>query len=128
MKTTARTLGRMSRHARIRKRVAGLPSRPRMAVFRSHKHLYVQLINDFDQKTVLGGSTASTTLRKELASASKAKAVGGNVKAAEALGKMIAQEAIKRGIKQVVFDRGGYKYHGRIKALADAARQEGLEF
>lgn len=121
MKTTARTLGRLRRHRRLRKRVAGLPTRPRLAVFRSHKHLYVQLINDFDQKTVLGGSTASTALRKELPR-------GGNVKAAETLGKMIAQEAVKRGIKQVVFDRGGYKYHGRIKALAEAARQGGLEF
>lgn len=128
MKTTARTASRVRRHARIRKRVAGLPERPRLAVFRSHKHLYVQLINDFDQKTVLGGSTASAALRKELSSASKSKAAGGNLKAAEALGKQIAQEAVKRGIKKVVFDRGGYKYHGRIKALADAARQGGLEF
>ena len=121
MKTASRTLGRVRRHRRIRKRLAGLPDRPRMAVFRSHKHLYVQLINDFEQKTVLSGSTASTTLRKVLPR-------GGNVKAAEQLGKLIAQEAVKQGIKQVVFDRGGYRYHGRIKALADAARQGGLEF
>jgi len=99
----------------------GLPTRPRLAVFRSHKHLYAQLINDFDQTTVFGSSTASTALRKELPR-------GGNIKAAEHLGKVIAQEAVKRGIKQVVFDRGGYRYHGRIKALADAARQGGLEF
>ena len=120
MTTTARTLGRAKRHRRIRKRVVGMPQRPRLAVFRSHKHLYVQVINDFDQKTLLSGSTTSAALRKDLPR-------GGNVKAAEHLGKLIAQEAVKRGIKRVVFDRGGYRYHGRVKALAEAARQGGLE-
>lgn len=122
MRTTNRTLGRLTRHRRIRKRVNGLPERPRLNVFRSHKHLYVQIINDVDSKTVLGCSTKACLKKQGQAQR------GGNVSAAEQLGQVVAQEAIKRGIKQVVFDRGGYAYHGRIKALAESARKAGLEF
>ena len=90
-------------------------------MFRSHKHLYAQIINDFEGVTVVGCSTQSPDLRTQ-------KPRGGNVEAATALGGLIATEAVKRGIKQVVFDRGGYQYHGRVKALAEAARKGGLEF
>ena len=116
-----RTLGRVRRHRRIRKQVTGMPDRPRMCVFRSHKHLYVQLINDLENKTLFGCSTIVPQLRQQLPR-------GGNVSAAEQLGRFVAAEAIKRGIQQVVFDRGGYRYHGRVKALAEAARQGGLQF
>ena len=126
MTTAVRTLGRARRHRRIRKRVVGMPQRPRLAVFRSHKHLYVQVINDFDQKTLLSGSTTSTSLRQLLGRGGNVVR-GGNVDAAQQLGRFIAEEAAKRGIRRVVFDRGGYRYHGRVKALADAARQGGLE-
>ena len=117
----ARAVGRLKRHRRIRKRVVGMPERPRMAVFRSHKHLYVQLINDFEHKTLLSGSTNAAELRQQVPR-------GGNVAAAEQLGRFIAAQAIKQGIQAVVFDRGGYRYHGRVKALAEAARQGGLQF
>ena len=116
-----RECGRLRRHRRIRKRVVGLPSRLRMSVFRSHKHLYVQVINDVEQKTLFTCSTQAPQLRQQLPS-------GGNVAAAEQLGRAVAAEAVKRGITQVVFDRGGYRYHGRVKALAEAARQNGLQF
>ena len=112
---------RLRRHRRLRKQVVGLPTKPRMAVFRSHKHLYVQLINDVSNATILGCSTNTTEFRTQVKR-------GGNVPAAEALGKWIAAEATKRGIKHVVFDRGGYEFHGRIKAVAEAARQGGLTF
>jgi len=98
-----------------------MPERPRLSVSRSHKHLYAQLVNDFDQKTVLSASTGSPALRQQVRR-------GGTVDAAQQLGCFIAEEAVKRGIRRIVFDRGGYRYHGRVKALADAARQGGLEF
>ena len=114
-------LGRIQRHRRIRKRVTGLAARPRLCVFRSHKHLYAQIVDDFQGKVVLGVSTLDKTLRKTAPR-------GGNVTAAVALGKRVAEIAKQHGITKVVFDRGGYIYHGRIKALADAAREGGLEF
>lgn len=89
-------------------------------MFRSHKHLYVQVINDLENKTLLGCSTKAPPLRQQVRH-------GGNIAAAEQLGRLLAAEAIKRGIQQVVFDRGGYRYHGRVKALAEAARQGGLQ-
>ena len=92
-----------------------------MSIFRSHKHLYVQLINDLQNKTLLCCSTQAATLRKQLRH-------GGDVTAAEQLGRLVAAEAVKRGIQRVVFDRGGYRYHGRVKAMAEAARQGGLQF
>ncbi len=116
-----RASSRVRRHRRIRKRVIGYPARPRMSIYRSHKHLIVQLINDFENRTLLGCSTQAPELKEHVRS-------GGNVAAAEQLGRWVAAEAIKRGIRQVVFDRGGYHYHGRVKAVAEAARQGGLEF
>lgn len=116
-----RQAGRLTRHRRIRKRVAGFSQRPRLSVFRSHKHLYAQLINDMENATILGVSTLAKPVRQH-------NKQGGNITAAQQLGKLVALEAIKRGIKHVVFDRGGYHYHGRVKALADAAREAGLVF
>ena len=118
---SAHQTGRLRRHRRIRKKVVGLPDRPRLSVFRSHKHLYVQLINDVDNTTVLGYSTLAPQLRKQCPQ-------GGGVKAAEHLGQLVATEAVKRGVQRVVFDRGGYRYHGRVKALAESARKGGLQF
>ncbi|HLJ29170.1 MAG TPA: 50S ribosomal protein L18 [Candidatus Angelobacter sp.] len=107
-------------HSRIREKVAGSKERPRLNVYRSLNHIYAQLIDDADGVTLASASTVK--------GAKGAKRTGGNVASAKAIGKQIAQQALEKGIKKVVFDRGGYLYHGRIKALADAAREAGLEF
>ena len=104
-------------HSRIRKKVRGSAERPRLAVFRSLNHIYAQVIDDESGKTL---ATASTT-EKDLAGKS-----GGNVEAAKVIGKMIAERAQQAGVSNVVFDRGGYLYHGRVKALLDATREAGL--
>ena len=108
------------RHARIRKRVSGTPERPRLAVHFSGKNIYAQVVDDSKGMTVV---SASSIEKKE-----GDKAPGGNIAAAQAIGKAVAERAKEQGIKKVVFDRGGYIYHGRVKALADAAREAGLEF
>ncbi len=105
-------------HARIRKKLRGTAERPRLAVFRSMAHIYAQLIDDSRGATLVSASTVEKS----------AKTNGGNVAAARTVGKLIAERAREQGIQKVVFDRGGYIYHGRVKALADAARQAGLEF
>jgi large subunit ribosomal protein L18 len=105
-------------HVRIRRKLRGTAERPRLAVFRSVAHIYVQLIDDVDGKTLASASSVDKS----------GKTNGGNVAAAKAIGKLVAERAKEKGVKQVVFDRGGYQYHGRIKALADAAREAGLEF
>jgi large subunit ribosomal protein L18 len=105
-------------HERIRKKLAGTKERPRLAVYRSVAHIYAQIIDDTEGKTIVSASTVDKT----------AKTNGGNVAAAKTIGKLVAERAKEKGVKQVVFDRGGYQYHGRIKALADAAREAGLEF
>ena len=97
----------------------GTPERPRLAVFRSVKHIYAQVIDDRKGHTLVAASSTEKELRKSN---------GGNVAGAKAIGKLVAERAKEKGIKQVVFDRGGYLYHGRVKALADAAREAGLEF
>jgi large subunit ribosomal protein L18 len=107
-------------HSRLRQRLAGTPERPRLNVYRSLNHIYVQVIDDSKGITLAAASTAQG--KKE------ARRSGGNVASAKAVGKLIAERAKEKGIKKVVFDRGGYLYHGRIKALADAAREAGLEF
>jgi len=104
-------------HTRIRRRMIGTTDRPRLNVYRSLNHIYVQVIDDSKGVTIVSASTV----------ASKAK-TGGNVAAAKEIGKLIAERAKEKGVSKVVFDRGGYLYHGRIKALADAAREAGLEF
>lgn len=112
---------RKKRHLRVRKNVYGDAVRPRLNVFRSTKHIYAQVIDDSLGRTLVSVSTMSP----EFKSTSKS---GGNVDAAKQVGRMIAEKALEAGIKKVVFDRGGYLYHGRVAALATAAREAGLEF
>ena len=107
--------------ARIRKKLSGSPARPRLAVFRSESHIYAQVIDDEKGATVC----AASSLDKELRAKSKR---GANIAAAKAVGQLIASRAKEKGVDAVVFDRGGFQYHGRIKALADAAREGGLKF
>jgi len=104
-------------HARIREKLAGTGERPRLNVYRSLNHIYAQVIDDQKRETLAAASSLSLKLK-----------TGGNVAAAKEIGKAVAEKAVEKGIKRVVFDRGGYLYHGRIKALADAAREAGLEF
>ena len=111
---------RARRHRRIRKKLSGSSERPRLVVHRSHLHLYAQLIDDQRGKTLLTCSTRQPELIKELKQ-------GGNVAAAQQLGEAVAKSAVAAGIHKAVFDRGGYAYHGRVKALAEAARAKGLE-
>lgn len=110
---------RKKRHARVRSKLSGTATRPRLNVFRSNQHIYAQLIDDINSVTLVSASS----LDKELALEN-----GGNVDAAQKVGEVVAKRAVEKGIKSVVFDRGGYLYHGRVKALADAAREAGLEF
>ena|SRR5579859_1046969 len=111
---------RLRIHKRIREKMTGTAERPRLNIYRSLNHVYVQLIDDMEGKTLL---SASTNLGKK-----SEKRSGGNLASAKAVGKSIAEKAKQKGISKVVFDRGGYLYHGRIKALADAAREAGLQF
>ena len=105
-------------HKRIRRKLRGTAERPRLAIYRSVAHIYAQVIDDNAGATVVSASSVDKT----------AKTNGGNLAAAKAIGKLLGERAKEKGIKQVVFDRGGYRYHGRVKALADAARAAGLEF
>ena len=114
---------RIIRHFRLRKKVIGNTERPRLSVYPSLKHLEAQLIDDFENKTIIG----FTTKAKEFQKSSKIKTCG-NVAAAVQFGKFVAEKAKEKGIQKVVFDRGGFLYHGRIKAFADAAREQGLSF
>ena len=108
--------------ARIRKKLSGNQERPRLAVFRSQSHIYAQVIDDDSGRTVVSASSVEKDLRAD------GRKRGSNVEAAKAVGRLIADRAKAKGIEAVVFDRGGFHYHGRIKALADAAREGGLEF
>ena len=107
------------RHRRVRKKVTGTAQRPRLAVFRSNKHIYVQAIDDIARVTVVSASTMESTLRS---------GATGTVDAAKAVGKLVGERAKAAGVDQVVFDRGGFQYHGRVAAVADGAREAGLEF
>jgi large subunit ribosomal protein L18 len=110
---------RKKRHARVRAKLSGTAARPRLNVFRSNKHLYAQLIDDMGGVTLVSASTMEKDLNLESTS---------NVDAAKLVGELVAKRAVEKGITAVVFDRGGYLYHGRIQALADAARENGLQF
>lgn len=110
---------RKKRHGRVRAKLSGTEARPRLNVFRSSKHIYAQVIDDVNGVTLASAST----LDKEISLEST-----GNVEAAQKVGELVAKRALEKGCKAVVFDRGGYLYHGRVKALADAARENGLEF
>lgn len=112
---------RKRRHTRVREKISGSAARPRLCVFRSSNHIYVQLINDLEGCTIAAASTGDSALAEKVKGMKKSEA-------ADLVGTLIAQRAIEHGIKQVVFDRGGYQYHGRVKILADAARKAGLEF
>ena len=116
---TSKDITRRRIHQRLRNRLAGTPERPRLNVYRSLNHIYVQVIDDMSGNTLVSASTSGKKSGKK---------TGGNVASAKEIGKLIAQRAQEKGIKKVVFDRGGYLYHGRIKALAEAAREAGLEF
>ena len=114
-------VARLRKHIRVRRKVKGTPERPRLNVFRSLKQIYAQVIDDTTGTTIVAASTLDEALKGKVK-------FGGNKEAAIEVGKLVAQKAIDKGIKQVVFDRGGYIYHGRVKELADAAREAGLEF
>ena len=116
-----RSEGREKRHLRNRAKVYGTSERPRLNVFRSDSHIYAQVIDDDLGKTLVAASSLDKELKEKVA-------VGSNKEAAKAVGDLVAKKAIDAGIKKVVFDRGGYIYHGRVKELAEAARQAGLEF
>ena len=113
-----RNEARIKRHRRVRKNISGTAERPRLNVFRSLNHIYAQIIDDTKGITLVSAST----MDKEF------KEYGGNCEAAKAVGKMVAQKALEKGIKAVVFDRGGYVYHGRVASLAEGAREGGLDF
>lgn len=121
MATATRQLARTRRHIRVRKRLEGTSERPRLAVYRSLQHTYAQLIDDRSHVTLAAASSQDKELREKLKS-------GANKTAAEAVGDLIAKRAAKKGIKVVVFDRGGFRYQGRVALLAEAARKAGLEF
>ena len=118
----SRDLHRKRVHARVRMKVEGTEERPRLAVYRSLGHIYVQVIDDRQGKTLVSASSADKELKTSMTKG------GGNIAAAKQVGKAIAERSKAAGVAKVVFDRGGYKYHGRVKALADAAREAGLQF
>lgn len=118
---TSRNEARKVRHRRVRTRIYGTSDRPRLNVFRSNKHIYAQVINDVDGRTVAAASTLDPDLRGRIEQS-------GNAEAAKLVGELLAKRALALGIDQVVFDRGGYLYHGRVAALAEGARSAGLHF
>lgn len=120
IKVEDRNTRRKRRHRRIRKRLRGTPERPRLVVYRSLAHIYAQIVEDVNRRTLVAASSLDPELR--------GKADGGNVDGARQVGRLLAERALAKGIRQVVFDRGGYLYHGRVAALADAAREAGLSF
>lgn len=118
---SSRKLSTQRRHSRIRRKVSGTAERPRLAVFRSNNHIYAQLIDDVEHRTLASASTLDADVKSSLSS-------GRNCDASAKVGTLIAERSIAKGIQTVVFDRGGKLYHGRVKALADAAREGGLQF
>ncbi|KAL2514508.1 50S ribosomal protein L18 [Forsythia ovata] len=122
-KTKTRREDRTARHVRIRKKVEGTPERPRLCVFRSNKHIYVQVIDDSKMHTLTSASTMQKPISEEFDYSS-----GPTIEVAKKVGEAIAKSCLEKGITKVAFDRGGYPYHGRIEALADAAREQGLQF
>ena len=116
-----REAARHRRHARIRRKVVGTPDRPRLNVYRSLQHIYVQIIDDWAGHTLVSASTIDAEVKEQLDGLSKTEQ-------ARVVGEVAAERALEKGIKRVVFDRGGYKHHGRVRALAEAAREKGLEF
>lgn len=115
-------LARLKRKKRVRKKIEGQPDRPRLTVFKSARHIYAQIIDDSVRRTLVTTSTISKDLK------SKTKSISGNIKGATLVGETIGKKGVKKGITEVVFDRNGFLFHGRVKALADAARENGLKF
>lgn len=122
-KTNPSYMARKRRHIRVRKHLAGIPDRPRLNVFRSLNHIYAQVIDDSKGVTLVSASSLDASIQEAELTSGK-----GKTERASLVGKLVAERAQEAGITQVVFDRGGYKYHGRIKALADASREAGLKF
>ena len=122
MAKLSRKLQTQKRHKRLRRYLVGDKTRPRLAVFRSNNHIYAQVIDDNAQQTICSASTVDKELKEDV------KKLSPNCSSSSIVGKLLAKRAIKKGIKQVIFDRGGNIYHGRVKALAEAAREEGLNF
>ncbi len=120
-KTINKKLNRKKKHLSIRKNISGTSEKPRLAVFKSEKHIYAQIIDDKSGVTITSASTVDKELKKDLEKT-------WNINAAEKVGELLAKRAIEKGVSNVVFDRGGFKYHGRIKSLADSARKAGLKF
>ncbi len=116
-----RRAARLKRHRRIRKRVFGTPERPRLNVFRSLRHIYAQVIDDMGERTLVSASTIDPEASAQLEGLTKTEQ-------ARVIGRLLAERALSQDVQKVVFDRGGYEYHGRVKALADGAREGGLEF
>jgi large subunit ribosomal protein L18 len=121
VKTAHKEAARKRRHRRVRKRVIGTSQRPRFNIFRSLKHIYAQVIDDTRGHTLAAASTLDAELRDKVKGLSKTEQ-------AKLVGELLAKRALERGVQKVAFDRGGYKYHGRVKSLAEAAREGGLEF
>ncbi|MBI5951603.1 MAG: 50S ribosomal protein L18 [Chloroflexi bacterium] len=121
MANKSRSIARERRHVRVRKNLAGTPSRPRLSVFKSVSGIYAQVIDDYDGNTLISASTVDRELREQVKGMKKTEQ-------AKAIGKAVAERAKAKGITAVVFDRGGFRYTGRVKALADGAREGGLQF
>ncbi|AUS98131.1 50S ribosomal protein L18 [Clostridium thermosuccinogenes] len=121
IKKPSKNVARLRKHLRVRKKVSGTPERPRLNVYRSLKNIYAQIIDDKSGRTLVAASSLDEALKGKLQ-------YGGNKEAAREVGKLIAQKALDKGIESVVFDRGGYIYHGRVKELAEGAREAGLKF
>jgi len=121
MQVLEKRLARSKRHLRIRKKIFGSNERPRLSVHRSVKHFFIQLVDDVNQKTLFSFSTLDKDFRKSIKQT-------GNIEAAKKLGEYFGPQILKKGIKKITFDRGGYVFHGRVKALADSLRKAGLEF
>ena len=117
----SRTAAREKRHYRLRNKISGTAQKPRLAVFRSNQHIYAQIIDDSIGNTIVSSSTMEASIKSQLEKTS-------DVNAAKVVGEAVAKKALEKGITTVVFDRGGYVYHGKVKALADAAREAGLQF
>lgn len=111
---------RINRHRRVRQKIEGTPSKPRLAIFRSNRHMYAQLIDDRAGVTLAAASTMEPAIR--------GKENAGSVDAAKQVGQLVAERALEKGLNAAVFDRGGFRFHGKVKALADAAREKGLKF
>ncbi len=121
IKKASRSAAREKRHYRLRNKISGTAQRPRLAVFRSDKHMYAQIIDDVQGHTLVSASTVEKEAKEKLDKTS-------NIAAAQFVGELIGRRAVEQGITEVVFDRGGYIYHGKVKALAEAAREAGLQF